>query len=225
MGGTMKYDGVTYEFVEKAADADAANVAVVITKTADDKAIATAFAGAFDNTKGAIFKDGAAAAGSGDAATKVTLTAKDDGVATAPTEVETEDMGLMLQIGDTADSYNQLKVSVGDMHTKALGIDSSSISVKTQAEAAEAVKKIKDAINTVSSTRGDLGAIQNRLEHTNNNLAIMTENIQDAESTIRDVDIADEMTTYTKNNILLQSAQAMLAQANQMPQGVLQLLQ
>ena len=133
--------------------------------------------------------------------------------------------GLQLQIGDTAESYNQLKVVVGDMHTKALGVDTTSISVKDQASAAEAIKKIKDAINTVSSTRGDLGAIQNRLEHTNNNLAIMTENIQDAESTIRDVDIADEMTAYTKNNILLQSAQAMLAQANQMPQGVLQLLQ
>ena len=77
----------------------------------------------------------------------------------------------------------------------------------------------------VSSTRGGLGAIQNRLEHTANNLSVMEENIQDAESTIRDTDIADEMTDYTKNNILLQSAQAMLAQANQMPQGVLQLLQ
>ena len=133
--------------------------------------------------------------------------------------------GLKLQIGDTADTYNQLKVEVGDMHTKALNIDTASINVKSQDAAADAIKKIKEAINTVSGTRGDLGAIQNRLEHTNNNLAIMTENIQDAESTIRDVDIADEMTAYTKNNILLQSAQAMLAQANQMPQGVLQLLQ
>ena len=80
-------------------------------------------------------------------------------------------------------------------------------------------------INTVSSYRAKLGAVQNRLEHTQNNLSVMKENIQDAESTIRDTDIADEMTNYTKNNILLQSAQAMLAQANQQPQGVLQLLQ
>ena len=87
------------------------------------------------------------------------------------------------------------------------------------------VKTIKDAINTVSSIRGTLGATQNRLEHTQNNLSVMTENIQDAESTIRDTDVADEMMAYTKNNILVQSAQAMLAQANQVPQGVLQLLQ
>ena len=66
---------------------------------------------------------------------------------------------------------------------------------------------------------------QNRLDHTINNLSVMQENIQDAESTIRDTDVADEMMAYTKNNILIQSAQAMLAQANQVPQGVLQLLQ
>ena len=76
----------------------------------------------------------------------------------------------------------------------------------------------------MSSVRGDLGAYQNRLEHTANNLSVMTENITDAESTIRDTDIAEEMMAYTKNNILVQSAQAMLAQANAVPQGVLQLL-
>ena len=76
----------------------------------------------------------------------------------------------------------------------------------------------------MSSVRGDLGAYQNRLEHTQNNLSVMAENIQDAESTIRDTDVAEEMMSYVKNNILVQSAQAMLAQANQVPQGVLQLL-
>jgi flagellin len=131
--------------------------------------------------------------------------------------------GLTLQIGDTADTYNQLTVSIGNMSSQGIGI--SGISVDSQANAQAAIDVIKDAINTVSSTRGDLGAIQNRLEHTSNNLSVMTENIQDAESTIRDTDIAEEMMSYTKNNILLQSAQAMLAQANQVPQGVLQLLQ
>ena len=130
---------------------------------------------------------------------------------------------LTLQIGDTADSFNKMKVNVGDMHAKALGIGD--LTVADQEGAAKAIQSIKDAINTVSSTRGDLGAIQNRLEHTQNNLSVMTENIQDAESTIRDTDVADEMMAYTKNNILVQSAQAMLAQANQVPQGVLQLLQ
>ena len=131
--------------------------------------------------------------------------------------------GLDLQIGDTADDFNKLTISVGDMHADALGIGA--LSIAKQPDAAAAIDSIKKAINTVSSTRGDLGAAQNRLEHTQNNLSVMTENIQDAESTIRDTDVADEMMAYTKNNILVQSAQAMLAQANQVPQGVLQLLQ
>jgi flagellin len=140
-------------------------------------------------------------------------------------KVDSANMGsaLSLQIGDTAKSYNQLKVTVDDIHTSNLGIDD--IDISNQADAATAIDKIKAAINQVSSTRGDLGAVQNRLEHTANNLSVMTENIQDAESTIRDTDIAEEMMSYTKNSILVQSAQAMLAQANTVPQGVLQLLQ
>ena len=131
--------------------------------------------------------------------------------------------GLTLQIGDSSDSYNQMSVSIGDIHTKALGIGN--INIGTQAGAQAAVDVVKNAINYVSSIRGDLGAISNRLDHTANNLSVMRENIQDAESTIRDTDVAEEMMAYTKNNILVQSAQAMLAQANQVPQGVLQLLQ
>ncbi len=130
---------------------------------------------------------------------------------------------LTLQIGDNSESYNQLKVSIGDIHCSALKIDA--IDIGTQAGAAAAVDTIKTAINNVSSIRGTLGATQNRLDHTANNLSVMRENIQDAESSIRDTDIAEEMMSYTKNNILIQSAQAMLAQANQVPQGVLQLLQ
>ena len=131
--------------------------------------------------------------------------------------------GLTLQIGDTSEDFNQMTVSVGDMHTVALGI--ADIDISTQAGAKAAVGKIKSAINSVSSTRGDLGAIQNRLEHTINNLSVTSENMTAAESRIRDVDMANEMMAYTKNNILVQSSQAMLAQANQLPQGVLQLLQ
>ena len=131
--------------------------------------------------------------------------------------------GLTLQIGDTADSFNQLNVGVQDMHASSLGIDG--LKINTEEKAQLAIDKIKTAINTVSDVRGTLGATQNRLDHTINNLSVMTENIQDAESTIRDVDVAEEMMAYTKNNILIQSAQAMLAQANQVPQGVLQLLQ
>ena len=135
---------------------------------------------------------------------------------------------LTLQIGDTSESFNQMTLSIGDMHTDAMGTTGgksiADIDISKQKGAQEAVQVIKDAINYVSSVRGDLGATQNRLEHTQNNLSVMAENIQDAESTIRDTDIAEEMMSYTKNNILIQSAQAMLAQANAVPQGVLQLL-
>ena len=141
-----------------------------------------------------------------------------NGVAAGPTG-----KALTLQIGDTSADFNQMTVSVGDMHTKALGIDG--IDISNQDGAKAAVDKIKAAINSVSSTRGDLGAIQNRLEHTINNLSVTAENMTAAESRIRDVDMANEMMAYTKNNILVQSSQAMLAQANQIPQGVLQLLQ
>ena len=107
-----------------------------------------------------------------------------------------------------------------------LGINGVKDAVEAGGDTAQgAIATIKDAIGLVSTLRGELGAIQNRLEHTVKNLSVMTENLQNAESTIRDTDIADEMTAYTKNNILIQSAQAMLAQANQVPQGVLQLLQ
>ena len=130
---------------------------------------------------------------------------------------------LTLQIGDTSASYNQLNVSINDCHSAALKINT--IDIGNQKGAADALSAIKSAINYVSDVRGTLGATQNRLDHTINNLSVMEENIQDAESTIRDTDVAEEMMSYTKNNILIQSAQAMLAQANQVPQGVLQLLQ
>ena len=165
-----------------------------------------------------------------DANGKSSLTSKEAIQATlSVTGATATGKALTLQIGDTSDGFNQLSVKVGDMHTKAMGTKGgksiADISIAKQSDAADAVNVIKDAINYVSSVRGDLGATQNRLEHTQNNLSVMTENIQDAESTIRDTDVADEMMAYTKNNILIQSAQAMLAQANQVPQGVLQLLQ
>ena len=144
------------------------------------------------------------------------------GFTKAVTSEAKEGGGLTLQIGEDSASYNQLNVSIKDMHTSSLGLDA--VNLDTQTNAQDAVSVIKDAINYVSTVRSKLGATQNRLEHTQNNLSTMKENIQDAEATIRDTDIAEEMMAYTKNNILVQSAQAMLAQANQIPQGVLQLL-
>jgi flagellin len=131
--------------------------------------------------------------------------------------------GLTLQIGETSAAFNQITVTIAKTDSATLGIDTA-VGVDNQTKAAAAVSILKTAINTVSSTRGRLGATQNRLEHTINNLSVASENMTAAESRIRDVDMAKEMMSYTKNNILVQASQAMLAQANQVPQGVLQLL-
>ncbi|MCS6132395.1 FlaB [Clostridium botulinum] len=120
----------------------------------------------------------------------------------------------------------------GDGYTKASTVTNgtnndnveNALDVSNSKNAGNAVTKIQDAINQVSAERSKLGAYQNRLEHTINNLGTSSENLTSAESRIRDVDMAKEMMTFSKNNILAQAAQAMLAQANQQPQGVLQLL-
>ena len=131
--------------------------------------------------------------------------------------------GLMLQIGDTADSFNQIAVSVANMSS--LGIGVASVDISSREGAASAIDTIRDAIDKVSEQRAILGATQNRLEYTINNLDTASENLQSANSRIRDTDMAKMMMEYTKVNVLTQSAQAMLAQANQQPQSVLQLLQ
>ena len=134
-----------------------------------------------------------------------------------------ETNALTLQIGDAP--TDQLGFTLGNMGSNSLGIGTADMSIENATSANEAISLVKAAINMVSDVRGMLGAMQNRLEHTVNNLSVMEENIQNAESRIRDTDVAEEMMSYVKNNILIQSAQAMLAQANQVPQGVLQLLQ
>lgn len=128
---------------------------------------------------------------------------------------------LAFQIG--ANTNQTVNIDVPQLSTVKLGIDE--INVLDHESASSAIFKLENAINQISSTRSKLGATQNRLEHTINNLQVTHENLTSAESRIRDADMALEMTQFTKNNILNQSAQAMLAQANQLPQGVLQLLQ
>ncbi|WP_447581644.1 flagellin N-terminal helical domain-containing protein [Anaerotignum faecicola] len=155
--------------------------------------------------------------------TQIKVTSDVEGAQSKAADVEFTGGGLTLQVGDTNDDYQKVRVTVNSMSAKSLGIDG--IDISTQTGASDAIAKIKTAINTVSSQRGDLGAIQNRLDHTINNLGVQTENMTAAESRIRDTDMAEEMMAYTKNNILVQAAQAMLAQANTVPQGVLQLLQ
>ena len=133
--------------------------------------------------------------------------------------LESAGSGLM-QVGPTADE--RLTISYLKMDSSALGVNG--LSVSTVSKANSAITKINTAINTVSGYRADLGAAQNRLEHTINNLKVTSENMTAAESRIRDTDMAKEIAAFTKNNILNQAAQSMLAQANQTPQGVLQLL-
>ncbi|MBP1913354.1 flagellin [Lederbergia galactosidilyticus] len=128
--------------------------------------------------------------------------------------------GFTFHIG--ANEGQSINLEIGKMDSEELAINTADIS--TQEGADEAIESIQSAIDTVSGERSKLGAVQNRLEHTINNLNTSSENLTAAESRIRDVDMAKEMMEQTKNSILAQASQAMLAQANQAPQGVLQLL-
>ncbi|MBX4269208.1 flagellin N-terminal helical domain-containing protein [Clostridium estertheticum] len=132
----------------------------------------------------------------------------------------TQGGGVDFQIG--ANAGQTMKITVSDMRTAALGIDKIDMSTKEGAQAATSL--LDTALKSVSGQRADLGAFSNRLEHTIANLGTSSENLTSAESRIRDVDMAKEMSTFSKNNILNQAAQAMLAQANQQPQQVLALL-
>lgn len=130
------------------------------------------------------------------------------------------DGSATLQIG--ANTNQNLNLAINDMRSSALGVKGLQVSTQTQANVA--IKVIDTATQKVSAERAKLGAYQNRLEHTINNLGTSSENLTSSESRIRDVDMAKEMSEFSKNNILSQAAQAMLAQANQQPQQVLQLL-
>ena len=140
-----------------------------------------------------------------------------------PLNPKTKNSNLTFYIGASADKANAMTVAQQTMTADVLKVKD--IKVSTTTEAFQAMKSIDTAIETVSTYRATLGAAQNRLEHTVNNLKVTSENITSAESRIRDTDMADEITAYTKNNILLQAAQSMLSQSNAMPQGVLSMLQ
>ena len=138
-------------------------------------------------------------------------------------DVKTTSSGAQkLQIG--ANENQKLDVSINDMQASALNVQKTDMDVTGYDKAQETLTKVESAIKNVSTERAKLGAWQNRLEHTINNLNTSSENLTAAESRVRDVDMAKEMMAFSKNNILSQAAQAMLAQANQQPQGVLQLL-
>ena len=211
LGSTLTIGTTTYEFVKTGESATGSNTAIEVGEDDDATALAAAAETAItisDYTD--VAADGI-----------LTITADTSGAGSVAVEVAGG--GLTLQIGDTNDTFNKVSVAVGDMSSKGLGIND--ISVSTEDKAGEALATIKTAINTVSTNRANLGALQNRLEHTINNLDVATENLTAANSRIRDTDMAKQMMDYTKMNVLTQAAQAMLAQANMQPQSVLQLLQ
>ena len=156
---------------------------------------------------------------------------------TGTEKAKTGKEALRLQVG--ANAGQEIELSIASMKAKDLGVVKTSttvdadgtgknigkaLDVTTQGGASMAIQAYDSAIKRVSTERAKLGAVQNRLEHTIANLDTSEENLQAAESRIRDVDMAEEMTVYSKNNILMQAGQSMLAQANQSQQGVLSLL-
>ncbi|SOC06422.1 flagellin N-terminal helical domain-containing protein [Pseudobutyrivibrio ruminis] len=134
------------------------------------------------------------------------------------------DLNFNLHVGADADMTNKIGVTVESMSSKSLGLDGINVSDGTGRAATYAIDAIADAVSKVSAQRSALGAVQNRLEHTIANVDNVVENTNAAESRIRDTDMAEEMVNYSKNNILAQAGQAMLAQANQSTQGVLSIL-
>ena len=218
IGTTLNVSGTVYEFVTSGGSAKTGNTAVQIsgsdTGNSIAKKLATA-ATAGDYTATAI--------DAGDTTTTaVDFTAGENGVKGYADVRHGSADGITFQIGSDATADQRVNLTVADMSTKGLGLES--ISIASKQDATDAITLIKTAINTVSATRADFGALQNRLEHTVNNLSTTSENLTSAESRIRDVDMSSEMVEMTKNQILSQAATAMLAQANTQPQGVLQLL-
>ena len=169
----------------------------------------------------------ASSIGADTAATTATNTAYNNATTTFTLNKGTvsykDGLSFNLHVGADADMTNKITVNIDSMNSAGLGIKG--IKADTEQDATYAIDAIADAISTVSSQRSSLGAVQNRLEHTINNLDNVVENTTSAESRIRDTDMAEEMVNYSKNNILAQAGQSMLAQANQSNQGVLSLLQ
>lgn len=232
-GGTLGIaagDTVTVQFTVNGT-MTSANVAVTATTTIGD----LAQAGVTLNTSGTTtITATASATGFAGAVHGLTISVKDSSGAsrtsatnalsgftetTAAATVQADGRAT-IQIG--ANANQNVQISISQVDATALG--TANLKISTQSQANVAISVIDSAMSTVSTQRGNMGALQNRLEHTINNLSTSSENLTAAESRVRDVDMAKEMMSFQKNNILSQAATAMLAQANQQPQGVLQLL-
>ncbi|WRS27335.1 flagellin [Oscillospiraceae bacterium MB08-C2-2] len=209
MSGVQKVTKAAAAFAFK--DAQGATITASVNSTAMKEGVVSGFKWSYTAVADGTAIDGA------------TDTADLSGVMVANKNSE-----LTFQIGANGTADQKVGLHVDNMSTMYLGNTDDGyvmdVSVTTQTSANTAIGTIDAAINQVSTQRAGLGALQNRLEHTINNLGVTRENLQSAESSIRDVDMAKEMMDFTKNNILSQAAQAMLAQANQLPQGILQLL-
>ena len=197
------------------------SIGVDISKVTDAESFATAI---LNQTKGKIEGASITEDKNGGANTIGLIISSTDKGANSTVNVEdgakNEGFEATFQVG--ANSNQTISISIGDMRAEALGVKN--VDLTTAKGSQEATSTIQAAIEKVSTERAGLGAVQNRLEYTISNLDNTTENLTSAESTLRDVDMAKEMMTFSKNNILNQAAQAMLAQANQQPQNVLSLL-
>ena len=219
---SVKYGGKTYNVL---ADNNAG------TKDANDTSIITAETAYDYMAKELILANNVGSTENDGNATKATANTKDAAgndvrtfQITKGTAKTKEDLNFSLHVGADADMTNKIGVKISSLDTTGLGIAGLNVKDSTGAAATYAIDSIADAVAKVSAQRSSLGAVQNRLEHTIKNLDNVVENTTSAESQIRDTDMADEMVKYSKNNILQQAGQSMLAQANQSNQGVLSLL-
>ena len=218
-GGTtpiaVKYDGISYKYAANTTAAKNKELAINSFKAQiSKKVVSAAFTAQYDNTTGSIYY-------------KATIDGKEKRFADASKAKKAylDDQKAKASAAITNDFQKYVQTSTTAGTTGTQGEVRYGARVDDYESANKTITKVQDAINTVSTQRSALGALQNRLEHTVANLDNVSENTQSAESRIRDTDMASEMVDYSKNNILAQAGQSMLAQANQSTQGVLSLLQ
>ena len=222
---TVEVLGKTYGLVTDIKDADKAGGQTLSEKDALDDAKATATDGAFATQDELLaqIKEDLNKAGAGDIKS---ISVDKDGKVTVEAFADLNaSLNFSLHVGADSTEDNKIDVDISMMSARGLGVNGIQVSGNDDTNATAAIDTISAAIQKVSTQRSALGAVQNRLEHTINNLDNVVENTTSAESAIRDTDMATEMVKYSNNNILSQAGQAMLAQSNQSNQGVLSLLQ
>ena len=222
---TVEVLGKTYGLVTDIKDADKAGGQTLSEKDALDDAKATATDGAFATQDELLaqIKEDLNKAGAGDIKS---ISVDKDGKVTVEAFADLNaSLNFSLHVGADSTEDNKIDVDISMMSARGLGVNGIQVSGNDDTNATAAIDTISAAIQKVSTQRSALGAVQNRLEHTINNLDNVVENTTSAESAIRDTDMATEMVKYSNNNILAQAGQAMLAQSNQSNQGVLSLLQ